>query len=598
MYSLKKRIVSVQLFKLACLALTAQFTFIPHSSAAPGDLYVTDLANGSVMIYKPNGTVSTFATGLTNPQGITFDQAKNLYVVDAGDGGAGNGVVLRYDLGTATPVEFLTGLDNPTGVTNDGAYLLVSESGSDRITRATLNGSGMPVIFQSGITEPMGLASHVDPIVGSGLSRYIAFGTFLRQVRPDSTVLDVNIGSTTRGVAVDDSGNVFVGSDNGEINKIVGGTTTTLFASVGDQPTGMDFRPGKFNGDMDRVGFLYVADPITGIISQIGQGGVVSTFVDTGTAPNFLVFERNDPAPTPTPTPSPSPSPQPTPNGPGKALNISSRVDVETGDNVAIGGFIVTGGTVPKTVAIRAIGPSLASPGVANPLSDPVLELHDSNGDIIAMNNDWMENSATDQGIIVERGLAPVNNLESVLIASLSPLDASVVGSGMYTAVVRGNNDVTGIGLVEIYDLDDPSVESNLGNLSTRGLVGTDDKVLIGGLIVGPLGTTPPTEAEFVLRAIGPSLANVTPPVADSLADPILELYNANGDIIDANDNWGDGPNAADIEALGLNPTGDKESAILDNLIAGFYTAIVRGKDNSVGVGLVEVYRLAPAMAK
>ena len=280
-------------------------------------------------------------------------------------------------------------------------------------------------------------------------------------------------------------------------------------------------------------------------------------------------------------------------------MNLSTRVDVETGDDVAIGGFIITGGTTPKTVAIRAIGPSLGASGVANTLSDPVLELHMPDGTIVT-NDNWKDNSATDQGIIVAAGLnlsgtTTISDSESIIIATLPPRDDSDPNSGKYTAVMSGANGATGVGLVEVYDLDDPSVASELANISTRGLVGTADEVLIGGLIVGPDNAL---NTSVIVRAIGPSLAFVDPPVPNPISDPFVDLHNGNGDVIAENDNWQDGENADLITADGLAPTDSKEGAIFANLIPGLYTAIVMGDKGGVGVALVEIYHVPTPAAK
>jgi hypothetical protein len=361
----------------------------------------------------------------------------------------------------------------------------------------------------------------------------------------------------------------------------------------------MDFRPARFSGDTDGVGDLYVADRGAGKILKIEPGVAPETFVSGG-QPNYMVFETNiTPTPTPTPTPTVSPTATPTPTPTvspvptGKALNISTRVDVETGDDIAIGGFIITGGTTPKTVAIRAIGPSLAASGVANTLSDPVIELHKPDGTVVT-NNNWKDNSPTDQGIIVANGLnlfgsATINDSESVIIATLPPRNDSVAGSGQYTAVMRGMNGTTGVGLVEVYDLDDATATTELGNISTRGIVGTADNVLIGGIIVGPDNSL---NTSVIIRAIGPSLANVVPPIADPLADPFVDLHNGNGDVVATNDNWKDGDNADLITADGLAPTNDAEGAIFANLIPGVYTAIVMGNNADVGVAVVEIYHV------
>jgi glucose/arabinose dehydrogenase len=287
------------------------------------------------------------------------------------------------------------------------------------------------------------------------------------------------------------------------------------------------------------------------------------------------------PSPTPTPSPSPtispspsatpSPTPSPTPFFPVQLGNISSRVSVGTDDNVLIGGFIVTG-TQPKQVIARAIGPSL---GIAGQLSDPILELHDSAGATIATNDNWQE-SANKQAII-DTGLAPTQDKESAILMTLAP--------GPYTAIVRGVNATTGIALVEVYD-SDRTVDSKLGNISSRGLVQTEDNVMIGGVII--LGDT---DAEILVRAIGPELTAAG--VDGALEDPILELHDKDGVLITTNDDW-KATQQTEIEATGLAPTDDHESAILATLSPNNYTAIVRGKNDTTGVALVEVYNTGP----
>jgi hypothetical protein len=148
---------------------------------------------------------------------------------------------------------------------------------------------------------------------------------------------------------------------------------------------------------------------------------------------------------------------------------------------------------------------------------------------------------------------------------------------------VRGVNNGTGIGLVEVYDLD-LSTGSKLGNLSTRALVQTGDNVLIGGLIITGSG-----QERVILRAIGPSLARFGIP--NPLLDPTLELHDGNGTVIAFNDNWRD-TQQTEIQATGLAPSDDRESAIVRTVAPGNYTAIVRGKNNTIGVALVEVYGL------
>jgi subtilisin-like proprotein convertase family protein len=255
--------------------------------------------------------------------------------------------------------------------------------------------------------------------------------------------------------------------------------------------------------------------------------------------------------------------------------NLSTRLRVETGDNVLIGGLIVTG-TQPKRVILRAIGPSLSVTGA---LSDPTLELRDGQGGLLWFNDDWHDGA---QGFpsqvaeIIATGVAPTNDFESAIVITLAANNAA------YTAIVRGFNNTTGIGLVEAYDLD-RTVESRLGNISTRGLVQTGDNVLIAGTIV--LGS--PSQ-RVIIRAIGPSL-----PVPGAISDTTLELRDGNGALLAANDDWGD-DQRSDIIATGIPPVDSRESAIVATLSSAgaAYTAIVRGFDNATGVALVEIYAL------
>lgn len=252
--------------------------------------------------------------------------------------------------------------------------------------------------------------------------------------------------------------------------------------------------------------------------------------------------------------------------------NISTRAFVGAGDRVCIAGFIIQGDTSrTKRILVRGIGPSLEP--LAGLLTDPVIELHNSTGALLLLNNDWRSSQESE---IQNSGLAPANDKESALIADLPP--------GDYTAVLRGNNSATGIGLIELYDLDE-AVEPHLGNLSARADVETGDGVLIGGLIVR-------SQESLLLRAIGPELA--ANGVTDVLDDPVMELHDSNGVLLISNDNWKDASDPAAIQATGLAPADDRESAILISPAPGNYTAIVQGAGNSTGIGLIEAYLLNP----
>jgi hypothetical protein len=288
----------------------------------------------------------------------------------------------------------------------------------------------------------------------------------------------------------------------------------------------------------------------------------------------------NDAAPSPSPSPSASPSLSPSPSAspspsptatPAQPVNISTRVNVGTGERVMIGGFIVTG-DAPKKVIVRAIGPSTE---VAGALENPVLELNGPAGFATITNDDWED---TQKEEIEETGVAPEEPRESAIVVTLQP--------GAYTAIVRGNGNSTGIGLVEVYDLS-LGAPSRLANISTRGFVQTDDNVIIGGFI---LGGQAGDEVRLVVRAIGPSMAQAG--ISNAVADPALDIRNKDGIRIAFNDNWQDDPEAGQVTQNNLAPGNALESALYLTLLPGEYSAIVSGDGGSTGVGLVEIYHL------
>ena len=275
---------------------------------------------------------------------------------------------------------------------------------------------------------------------------------------------------------------------------------------------------------------------------------------------------------TPTATATASATPTATPAQP---VNLSTRMRVGLGDNVGVGGFIITGQT-PKHVLIRAIGPSLSQFGVPNPLADPVLELYASGPSPFASNNNWRD---TQEGAIEATGLAPEDDLEAAIDTTLTP--------GNYTAVVRGNNGGTGVALVEIYDLNQPA--GKLANISTRAFISSGAEIAIAGFILGHNGGSD----RIVIRGIGPSLSKAG--VKDPLQNPALELRDANGALLNANNDWQDDPvQAAKIANAGLAPSNDLEAGIAVTLPPGDYTALLFGEGNTTGIGLVEIYDLGP----
>ena len=279
---------------------------------------------------------------------------------------------------------------------------------------------------------------------------------------------------------------------------------------------------------------------MSGNFSSVTSNGQVSF------GPNGMTLQVNGPNP---------PAP--------KALNISTRMRVESGDNVLIAGFIVTG-SQPKKVIIRGLGPSLP---VAGALADPILEL---DGGAVT-NDSWR---STQESEIIATTIPPSSDLEAAIVATLAP--------GGHTAILRGKNNGTGVGLVEVYDLE-PNAPAQLANISTRGLVQTGDDVMIGGFIVG--GTYP---AKVIVRAIGPSLSQQG--VSGALQDTTLELVDSQGNIL-SNDDWRS-TQESEIIATTVPPTNEKEAAIVATLVPGNYTAIVRGKNGTTGIALVEGFTL------
>ena len=259
------------------------------------------------------------------------------------------------------------------------------------------------------------------------------------------------------------------------------------------------------------------------------------------------------------------------PAPPAQLLNISARLKVLTGDNVLIGGFIISG-SENKQVLLRALGSTLGQFGVSGVLADPTLELHDGTGAVIASNDNWKD---TQQAEIAATGKAPPTDFESAILRTLAP--------GSYTVVVRDKNAATGVALVEAYDLS-PGANASLSNSSARGFVGINDDVMIGGFITGE------GNCRVIVRALGPTLAQFGVP--NVLADPMLELYDPNGTLVASNDNTPSPLHFSEIRASGFAPPNGAESAIIITRQAGNITAIVRGKNNTTGNALLEVYTL------
>jgi YVTN family beta-propeller protein len=399
-------------------------------------------------------------------------------------------------------------------------------------------------------------------------------------------------GENGQDLALSHSGNfICYATGAGQNNYDIAKFRTSDFASTGSFDTGPYPRQVTFSQD-DRVVYavhtaneidVFDANTFLSLGTILGAGQASELTVDSTNRLLFAGYTDAFEGFTGTRVYDLSPLPE------SQLGNISTRAFVQTGDNAMIGGFIVQG-IQPKRVIIRAIGPELTRFGVPNVLADPTLELHDSTGALIASNDSWLHTIIG--GIITSdqvrdirsSGHAPTDASESAIVADLP--------AGNYTAIVRGVNDTTGVALVEAYDLS-PDSNSILGNISTRSFVQTDDNVMIGGFIVH--GTQP---KKVILRAIGPELSQFGVP--DPLANPTLELHNSAGALIASNDNWTHtiiggiitSDQTRDIRSSGHAPMDGRESAIIAELPPGNYTAIVRGVNETTGVGLVEVYDL------
>ena len=279
------------------------------------------------------------------------------------------------------------------------------------------------------------------------------------------------------------------------------------------------------------------------------------------------------PTATPTATPTPTASPTPSSVPPAQPLNISTRLRVGRGDDVLIGGFIITG-TESKRVLVRGLGSSLRESGIADTLTDPVLELRRSDGSLLAGNDNWKD---TQEDEIRATNLQPDDDREAAILVTLEP--------GAYTAIVSGVDESTGIGLVELYDVQ-AEQNSRLANISTRGRVDSGDNVMIAGFILGGSSGT----WKIIVRALGPSLRESG--VLDPVENPSLELRDRDGNLVRRNDDWRE-TQESEIRATGVAPQSDAESALIAQLAPGEYTAVLAGSA-SPGVALIEVYAPTP----
>lgn len=388
---------------LVLIAVALTTAWLPDSAhAAPGDLYETDLSSGTVFKFAPDGSQSSYASGLAAPVGLAFDGKGNTYISDAG----GGSIVKVAPDGSQSVFAIVE--EGPTGLAFDGSgNLFASVFNTGEILKFTPDGTRSA--FASGLTNATGLAFDKD---GNLFAADLGGGAIYKiTVAGVKSTFAFGLNSPA-GLAFDPSGDLFAADNaSGVIYKFTPDGTMSTYASGISGAAGL-----VFDGD----GNLFVASNVDGAIYKFTPDGTKSTVASGLAASTFLAFE---------------PIPE-------KLLNVSARGFVEDGDNVLIGGFIVGGSSLLNNlVVIRAIGPSLSQAGVANPLPDPMLEVRDASGAIIASNDNWQN---TQRAQILASGLAPSDPHESVILTRLP--------AGQYTATVRSAKSTTGIALVEIYN--------------------------------------------------------------------------------------------------------------------------------------------------
>ncbi|MGH8094557.1 MAG: Kelch repeat-containing protein [Chthoniobacterales bacterium] len=519
--------------------------------------------------FETSGATSLDVTNL--PDGLSFDSSLSAIVGSASlDGTFQVGLSASNSSGTTDATLVITIQPAPLS----GPMIISSTSAKGRtgspFSFQVITSGASPAARLSATGLPPGLS--VDPVTGlisgtvivdgsSAVSLTVADGSqnttgTLELTFSSDLTLPVIVSPNTAALLIDQPFNYTILAPSSDT------TDPISYQLIGTLPAGLGFDSdnGTISGTFqNRSGKAPGPQLSGGIVTNVQL--FASNSHGTGTIP--LVFFQ----------------------APSGAVNISTRLDVGTGDDVLIGGFIITG-NAPKKVIVRAIGPSLEVNGMplVGRLADPILELHDSHG-LLATNDNWRD---TQEDEIIASTVPPTNNLESAIVATLAPLDTSVPGSGAYTVIVSGKNSGTGVALVEVYDLGtaslDISSQAQLANISTRGKVQTGDNVMIGGFIVGGSAAS-----NILVRAIGPELT--TQGVAGALQDTTLELHDGSGTLLASNDDW-QSDQEQEIIATTIPPTDPRESAIVATLNPGNYTAIVAGKNNTTGVALVEAYVL------
>ena len=512
---------------VAVLVLATFNLLAPASThAAAGDLYVAE--TNTVTRVTSAGTKTVFTSAVGAPISLAFDPAGNLFVKD------NSGFKIFKVTPTGTVSLFASNAFGGGLAVDRNGNVFLAETGLNVISKFTP--AGVKSTFATGLNSPYDLAFDA---YGNLYSADFNGNVVYKFTPAGARTTAVPGVSNPTALAFDPSGNLFVAA-GGKIYKAAPGAVATIFAQGLGQIKGMV---------CDKIGAVYAVD-LSASISRFSASGSKSTYVSGFSSAVSITQE----------------APR------GQPVNIATRLQVQTGDNALIAGFIITG-NVSKNVLIRGIGPSLSQFGIAGALQNPTIELRNSSGAMANSNNDWKDSQQTS---IQATGLAPSDNRESALLITLAP--------GAWTVVLRGIGTTTGVGLVEVYDLEQ-AADAKLANISTRGYVQTGENVMIGGFIIGSGNGA----GRVVVRAIGPSLGAFG--ITNALPDPSLEIHNASGATIATNDDWRD-DQQAEIQTTGVAPSNNLEAAIVATLPSGNYTAVVSGYQNATGVGLVEVYNL------
>jgi sugar lactone lactonase YvrE len=538
-----------------CVGLLAAELSLTSIQAAAGDLYDGGLNSHAIYRFTPAGEpppptvfVSNADPNFHDADWLAFDSKGNLFASTA------TAIAKIAPNGTIDP-SFATGLI-PTGLAFGAAgNLYAADANAGKVFKITPAGTSTQ-FNTSPVPGATGLAfDRAGNLYVSELGNGSPGTGVIVKITSNGTVSSfITTGlNLPSGLAFDSAGNLYEADLGTNTVKKFSSSGSLLDASFGIYPPGMGLQAPRSLA-FDRDGNLYIGEFAGMSIRKVAPNESSSFFAphDANRFIGGLAFEP--------PT--------------GQLTNISTRASVQTGDQVLIAGFILTG-TDPKEVIVRGLGPTLTSFGVPNALQNPVLELHNTTS-VIATNDDWQSAANANQIPTSPVDYRPPSSLESAILITLQP--------GAYTAIMSGKNSTTGNGLVEVYDLA-TSTFSQLTNVSTRGFVGTGQNVMIGGFITsGGNGST-----QVVVRGLGPTLAQFG--VAGALADPVVTLVDGNGNVIQTNNNWKSTQQAA-IQATGLAPPNDLEAAILATVPAGKYTAILQGNGGGTGIGLVEVYKL------